>query len=54
MHVLDFSKDLYGQHVHITFLKKIRDEIKFESIKALKEQIKKDIINAEIFLKKYD
>jgi len=54
VHVLNFCKDLYGQHVHITFLKKIRDEIKFESIKALKEQIKKDIINAEIFLKKYD
>ena len=54
VHVLNFCKDLYGQHVHITFLKKIRDEVKFESIKALKEQIKKDIINAEIFLKKYD
>jgi riboflavin kinase/FMN adenylyltransferase len=54
VHILNFSKDLYGQHVHITFLKKIRDEIKFNSIDALTEQIKKDIINAEIFLKKYD
>ena len=54
VHVLNFPKDLYGQHVHVTFLKKIRDEIKFESIEVLKEQIKKDIINAEIFLKKYD
>ena len=54
VHILNFSKDLYGQHVHITFLKKIRDEIKFNSIEALTEQIKKDIINAEIFLKKYD
>ena len=54
VHVLNFSKDLYGQRVHITFLKKIRDEIKFESIEALKAQIKKDIINAENFLKNYD
>ena len=54
VHVLNFSKDLYGQHVHITFLKKIRDEIKFESIENLKIQIKKDIINAEIFQKNYD
>ena len=54
VHILNFSKDLYGQHVHITFLKKIRDEIKFKSIEALTEQIKKDIINVEIFLKKYD
>ena len=54
VHVLNFSKDLYGHHVHITFLKKIRDEIKFKSIEDLKIQIKKDIINAEIFLKNYD
>ena len=54
VHVLDFSRDLYGQHVHITFLKKIRDEVKFESIDALKKQIKKDITNAKNFLKNYD
>jgi riboflavin kinase/FMN adenylyltransferase len=45
---------LYGQHVHITFLKKIRDEIKFDSIEALKEQIKRDIISVKTFLKNYD
>ena len=54
VHVLNFSKDLYGHHVHITFLKKLRDEIKFESIEDLKVQIKKDIINAEIYLENYD
>ena len=54
VHVLNFSKDLYGHHVHITFLKKIRNEIKFESIEDLKIQIKKDIINAESFQKNYD
>jgi riboflavin kinase/FMN adenylyltransferase len=54
VHVLDFSSDLYGQHVHITFLKKIRDEIKFDSIEALKEQIKRDIISVKTFLKNYD
>lgn len=54
VHVLNFSKDLYGQHVHITFLKKIRDEIKFKSIEKLKDQIKKDIITAKNFLKNYD
>ena len=54
VHVLNFSKDLYGHHVHVTFLKKIRDEIKFKSIKDLKIQIKKDIIKAEIFQKNYD
>ena len=54
VHVLDFSNNLYGQHVHITFLKKIRDEIKFGSLEALKTQIVKDIANAKTFLKNYD
>ncbi|MDC0183327.1 bifunctional riboflavin kinase/FAD synthetase [Nitrosomonadales bacterium] len=54
VHILNFSKDIYGHHVHIIFLKKIRDEVKFESIEALKTQIKKDIISAENFLKNYD
>ena len=54
VHVLDFSGNLYGQHVHITFLKKIRDEVKFKSLEALKIQIKKDIVNAKTFLKNYD
>jgi len=54
VHVLDFSNNLYGQHVHITFLKKIRDEIKFGSLEALKIQIMKDIANAKTFLKNYD
>ena len=54
VHVLDFSGNLYGQHVHITFLKKIRDEVKFKSLEALKIQIMKDIANAKTFLKNYD
>jgi|TARA_B110000037_G_scaffold221002_1_gene290481 riboflavin kinase / FMN adenylyltransferase len=54
VHVLNFSKNLYGKHVHVTFLQKIRDEVKFKSIDGLKAQIKKDIISAEIFLKNYD
>ena len=54
VHVLDFSNNLYGQHVHITFLKKIRDEIKFGSLEVLKIQIMKDIANAKTFLKNYD
>ncbi|MDP3207258.1 MAG: bifunctional riboflavin kinase/FAD synthetase, partial [Methylotenera sp.] len=30
VHVLDFNADLYGKHVHVEFLHKIRDEMKFE------------------------
>ncbi|MDP1754572.1 MAG: bifunctional riboflavin kinase/FAD synthetase, partial [Methylotenera sp.] len=32
VHVLDFNADLYGKHVHVEFLHKIRDEMKFENL----------------------
>jgi riboflavin kinase/FMN adenylyltransferase len=46
VHLLNFNEDIYGQHVQVTFLAKIRDEMKFENINLLIEQIKKDIAYA--------
>ena len=48
-HVIDFNGDLYGQHVHVEFLYKIREEQKFNSLDALKAQISQDIITARDF-----
>ena len=31
VHLLNFNEDIYGQHVQVTFLEKIRDEMKFEN-----------------------
>jgi len=42
VHVLDFNEDLYGKHVHVEFFHKIRDEMKFDGLDALKAQIAKD------------
>jgi riboflavin kinase/FMN adenylyltransferase len=42
VHLFDCDKDLYGQKLKISFLEKIRDEQKFESLDALKTQLKKD------------
>ena len=49
VHVLDFNADLYDKHVHVEFLHKIRDEMKFESLDALKTQIVADIFVARDF-----
>jgi riboflavin kinase/FMN adenylyltransferase len=54
VHIFNFSDDVYGQHVHVTFLKKIRDEIKFNSISELKKQIPIDIEKVKIYIQSYD
>jgi riboflavin kinase/FMN adenylyltransferase len=46
-HLLDFSGDLYGQEMEITFVEKLRDEQKFPSADALTKQIQKDIAAAK-------
>ena len=43
VHILDFSGDLYGRHVEVLIHRKHRDEIRFESVDALVEQITQDV-----------
>jgi riboflavin kinase/FMN adenylyltransferase len=43
VHVLDFDGDLYGRRVRTTFVSRIRDEAKFDSVEALIVQIQQDI-----------
>lgn len=47
VHIFNFSGDLYGEILEVTFLSKLRDEIKFSSIDALKKQIMSDISYAK-------
>lgn len=43
-HILNFSENLYGENIKISFLKFIRPPSKFNNIESLKEAIKKDIL----------
>jgi riboflavin kinase/FMN adenylyltransferase len=46
VHLLDFNCDLYGQELEITFVEKLRDEMKFPSLDGLRQQIAADISRA--------
>jgi riboflavin kinase / FMN adenylyltransferase len=41
-HLFQFSGDLYGQEVEVTFLKRLRDEHKFAGLEELKAQLAQD------------
>ena len=50
VHILDFKEFIYGQRIRVNFIRRIRDEIKFSSLGALKDQIAKDVETARRLL----
>ncbi len=45
-HLLDFDGDLYGQPARVQFVERLRDELKFDSVDALVEQMGRDVDQA--------
>ena len=45
VNIFDFNKVIYGKDITISFVKRMRDEHKFENIEALKTQLALDKIN---------
>jgi riboflavin kinase/FMN adenylyltransferase len=46
-HLFDFDKEIYGCYVEVHFKQKIRDELRFKSLDALKAQIVLDVVEAK-------
>ena len=51
-YILNFSEDIYGKRMKISFRKYIRKERKFSSMNALKKQIEKDIATCKSYFSK--
>lgn len=51
VHILHFHEDLYGQALSVEFVKRLREERRFDSREALQEQLKQDAIQAEQAIK---
>ena len=49
VHLLNFDADIYGEHLELIFFRKLREEQKFESLDALKEQLAKDKVDTLSF-----
>jgi riboflavin kinase/FMN adenylyltransferase len=49
-HLFDFDGDLYGRHIEVEFVTKLRDEEKFSGLDVLTEQMHRDAANARRIL----
>jgi len=50
VHLFDFSANLYGRHLRVEFLHKIRDEEKYSDLETLRLQIARDCDSAKDYL----
>ena len=50
-HLFDFARDIYGAHISVRFVHKLRDEQRFPNFDALKAQIAADAAAARAFFK---
>lgn len=51
VHFFNFNKDIYNSELKVEFLKRLRNEQKFQNIEALKSQLEIDMENASAFIK---
>jgi riboflavin kinase/FMN adenylyltransferase len=50
VYIIDFDRDIYGKQIDVHFIERIRDEMKFQSIQELKEQLIKDKVSVRDIL----
>ena len=51
VHVFDYDGDLYGRYLDVDFVRRLRDERRFESLDALVEQMHRDAAEARELLR---
>ena len=54
VHLLGFCGDLYGRHLQVRFLQKLRDEQKYADLGALTAQIARDVADAQAYFGRSD
>jgi riboflavin kinase/FMN adenylyltransferase len=52
VHLFDWAGELYGRHLKVKFLHKLRDEEKYEGLEALRSAIQRDAAQAKDYFKR--
>ena len=50
VHLFDFDQEIYGRHLRMDFLHKLRDEEKYSDLDTLTRQIERDVENAKNYI----
>lgn len=53
VHLLDWNADLYGKHLRVCFLEKLRDEEKYADLVQLKDAIARDVRRAQDYFARH-
>lgn len=53
VHLFDCDRDLYGEHLRVRFLEKLRDEQKYDGLEALKAAIARDARQAREYFARH-
>ncbi len=54
VHLFEFKQPIYGKHLRVVFLQKLRDEAKFPDVAALTQQIVLDVAQAQNWFEQHD
>jgi len=54
VHLFEFDRQIYGRHLRVEFLEKLRDEEKYPSLEALTRQIALDVENAKQWFREHE
>lgn len=49
--ILDFDENIYGEHVTLEIYKFLRPVMKFHNLEEVKEQVRKDVLNARDYFR---
>ncbi len=53
VHLLNFNEKIYGKHLRVSFLRKLRDEEKFSGLEQLKRAIARDVQAAREYFQRH-
>lgn len=53
IYILDFARWIYGEELEVFFVERLRDELKFDNVQALLDQMAHDVQNARLLLEEH-